>query len=325
MSRIVRPKPSRKHSALAPAPLLPRHQLPQPYARLLTLGDKDDPAIYEETAMELRKGNLQEAMSRLLEMALDEGYYAYAPTPRYETTSADPRIWTRVHALRTLERFGPEAAFALEPLLSLLTVDDDWLREELPFYCAAIGEASLESLAKILMDPNADPEARGTAAECIEEVGEQHIALRSRAVDLLTSVLNEEREDPTLVAYAIGELLNLNAMESLPLIEQAFAEDRVDLNFIQMPEVQEHFGLPVTAAYIEPWKDREGEDDAYLDEEEFEEGNDAERPEPFLLSLSETPQESEPRLPYTAPEKIGRNEPCPCGSGKKYKKCCGTA
>ena len=21
--------------------------------------------------------------------------------------------------------------------------------------------------------------------------------------------------------------------------------------------------------------------------------------------------------------KIGRNDPCPCGSGKKYKKCCG--
>ena len=22
-------------------------------------------------------------------------------------------------------------------------------------------------------------------------------------------------------------------------------------------------------------------------------------------------------------EKVGRNDPCPCGSGKKYKKCCG--
>jgi preprotein translocase subunit SecA len=22
--------------------------------------------------------------------------------------------------------------------------------------------------------------------------------------------------------------------------------------------------------------------------------------------------------------KVGRNDPCPCGSGKKYKKCCGT-
>ncbi len=24
-----------------------------------------------------------------------------------------------------------------------------------------------------------------------------------------------------------------------------------------------------------------------------------------------------------AETKVGRNEPCPCGSGKKYKKCCG--
>ncbi|WP_300923614.1 SEC-C metal-binding domain-containing protein, partial [uncultured Desulfovibrio sp.] len=23
--------------------------------------------------------------------------------------------------------------------------------------------------------------------------------------------------------------------------------------------------------------------------------------------------------------KVGRNDPCPCGSGKKYKKCCGRA
>jgi preprotein translocase subunit SecA len=23
--------------------------------------------------------------------------------------------------------------------------------------------------------------------------------------------------------------------------------------------------------------------------------------------------------------KVGRNQPCPCGSGKKYKKCCGRA
>jgi uncharacterized protein YecA (UPF0149 family) len=23
--------------------------------------------------------------------------------------------------------------------------------------------------------------------------------------------------------------------------------------------------------------------------------------------------------------KVGRNDPCPCGSGKKYKKCCGVA
>jgi len=31
------------------------------------------------------------------------------------------------------------------------------------------------------------------------------------------------------------------------------------------------------------------------------------------------------RQPVRAAKKIGRNEPCPCGSGKKYKKCCGRA
>ena len=27
----------------------------------------------------------------------------------------------------------------------------------------------------------------------------------------------------------------------------------------------------------------------------------------------------------TATSKAGRNDPCPCGSGRKHKKCCGTA
>ncbi|MFC7786014.1 SEC-C metal-binding domain-containing protein [Rossellomorea sp. GCM10028870] len=26
--------------------------------------------------------------------------------------------------------------------------------------------------------------------------------------------------------------------------------------------------------------------------------------------------------PVINEEKVGRNDPCPCGSGKKYKKCC---
>lgn len=33
-----------------------------------------------------------------------------------------------------------------------------------------------------------------------------------------------------------------------------------------------------------------------------------------------TPSKKEP---VKAEGKVGRNDPCPCGSGKKYKKCCG--
>lgn len=29
-----------------------------------------------------------------------------------------------------------------------------------------------------------------------------------------------------------------------------------------------------------------------------------------------------PQRPFVSAPKIGRNDPCPCLSGKKYKKCC---
>ncbi len=32
-----------------------------------------------------------------------------------------------------------------------------------------------------------------------------------------------------------------------------------------------------------------------------------------------------PPEPLIADPKVGRNDPCPCGSGKKFKKCCAAA
>ncbi len=40
----------------------------------------------------------------------------------------------------------------------------------------------------------------------------------------------------------------------------------------------------------------------------------------MYASLKGTPF---PDIQMPKPERIGRNDPCPCGSGKKYKKCCG--
>jgi preprotein translocase subunit SecA len=34
-------------------------------------------------------------------------------------------------------------------------------------------------------------------------------------------------------------------------------------------------------------------------------------------------EEETPPTQPPAPAKVGRNDPCPCGSGKKYKKCHG--
>ena len=41
------------------------------------------------------------------------------------------------------------------------------------------------------------------------------------------------------------------------------------------------------------------------------------------LFEDDAPADYRETQPYVAPPKTGRNEPCPCGSGKKFKKCCG--
>jgi uncharacterized protein len=42
----------------------------------------------------------------------------------------------------------------------------------------------------------------------------------------------------------------------------------------------------------------------------------------WRLSNYQLPR-SDPRTSSVTTKKVGRNDPCPCGSGKKYKKCCG--
>jgi len=78
------------------------------------------------------------------------------------------------------------------------------------------------------------------------------------------------------------------------------------------------------------------------DVEEYDEQNAANRPQhldashPAAASISEAMQaenvdtatenkdndNTEGTFKREAP-KVGRNDPCPCGSGKKYKQCCG--
>ena len=41
-----------------------------------------------------------------------------------------------------------------------------------------------------------------------------------------------------------------------------------------------------------------------------------------IASALGAPMPSKPPAALRAPDKVGRNDPCPCGSGLKYKKCC---
>ena len=48
-----------------------------------------------------------------------------------------------------------------------------------------------------------------------------------------------------------------------------------------------------------------------------------ERKEVSKKQITNKEDDSVARQPIKKKEKIGRNDPCPCGSGKKYKNCCG--
>lgn len=79
------------------------------------------------------------------------------------------------------------------------------------------------------------------------------------------------------------------------------------------PRIRETF-LEDEDEWEDEWDD---ETDEYLDEEE-DDDLDLEEDAGFDLSEFQPPGETI----RNEREPVGRNDPCPCGSGKKYKKCC---
>lgn len=64
-----------------------------------------------------------------------------------------------------------------------------------------------------------------------------------------------------------------------------------------------------------------------FDDHALEERREKELAEMSMVSGASAGPEGKGAKPVTvkrAEQKVGRNDPCPCGSGKKYKKCCGT-
>ncbi|QTA86803.1 SEC-C metal-binding domain-containing protein [Desulfonema magnum] len=67
------------------------------------------------------------------------------------------------------------------------------------------------------------------------------------------------------------------------------------------------------------------EDDEYDDDEEEEDEDEEyeEEDDEYDERLNKINISDRKKLTVINTRKVGRNEPCPCGSGKKYKHCCG--
>lgn len=230
--------------------------------------------------------------------------------------------WAPYSALAILGELHPPEA--LESLLSLLTWDDyDYLSEALPAVLAQFGHPVLDPLTAILADQRKTVWTRWRTARAMRELALAYPELRDEIVASLTERLDADEPDTedvyTLRGALVSELTELGAKESIPSVVRAFEEDRLDPFVISWSEVRDALEIPPDFA-------------PHLDEREREYP-------PVLSPPSWSPTFEHPSMvggrraasvglkgaaPYRRETpKIGRNDPCPCGSGKKYKKCHG--
>jgi SEC-C motif len=221
--------------------------------------------------------------------------------------SEDPAVWAPTHAWRALGQL--RAVEAVAPLLGLLRerADDDWVDIELPYVFGLIGPDAIPHVTDFLADQSVTTEPLITAIKCLVEIAERNPPFRNECIDILARRLKCGAEnDPTVNGFLISALIDLEAIETIGVIRQAFDQQVVDLSIAgDVEDVEMEFGLrrqrstprPVYPSFF---------------------GNPLSDPAE-VISGAITGRNAEASAGH---RKVGRNDPCPCGSGKKYKKCC---
>ena len=191
---------------------------PPPLDKLLTLGD---PRRFSEWPDYLELGLGPEHVADLIRMATDK-----------ELNQADVEnleVWAPLHAWRALGQLRAEAAIA--PLMQLFHEQegDDWMGAELPKVYGMIGPAAIPALTTYLADESHGIFPRIDAASSLENITMTHPDARPQCIAAITRQLESfDEQDPTLNAFLISSLVEMSAVESAAVIEQAFAADCVD-------------------------------------------------------------------------------------------------
>lgn len=120
----------------------------------------------------------------------------------------------------------------------------------MPKIFASIGASSIPALTRLLQDSSQHIEARYGAVNYLETISQTDPELRSQCQQILVTQLKKFADsDPELNGNIVGSLVwEFEALETLPLIESAYAADRVDPSFPgSWDDVQVKFGLKKAA------------------------------------------------------------------------------
>jgi hypothetical protein len=271
---------------------------------------------------------------------------------------APVHAWRGLAQLRATEAIGP----LLEMMEPLDKLGDNWAMSELPNVFAMIGPASLDPLRETLADVRHGTYARAAAAEGLTELTKRHGELRGDVVKALSAVMaGFEGADPRLLGLVLANLLDLKAVEAAEVIERAHAADAIDISMCGnwetvrkelgvdglglvpkdvatrhplgfSPEMQEMLaylreridsGQISLADLLSDGLLGDGPPDDDLPDDDLLDDGPPDGPDRLARPRGiDASSPAAPAAPRQSARKVGRNDPCPCGSGKKYKKCC---
>ena len=232
---------------------------------------------------------------------------------------------------------------ALPVYRRLLALDDETQGEMLGDLIPENGAQILLSLcgddpevvSQILHDDGISEGNRGSMAEGLAWLARDGVIPRNDAIRRLRVALEHAVQDrkAELAAFLITELIRLKAVEALPEIEEAYRQRSVETFIVgSLADVKRDITDPASLGSrhdlprhiddiiteIESWSTRQD-----VESGRHKPAYDADKIHQIeAVADRMTAEVTQIVRRIQQRGHVGRNDPCPCGSGKKFKKCC---
>jgi hypothetical protein len=248
---------------------------------------------------------------------------------RYEPTSEveENGLFIAFHLLgqwREQSAYRPLARFLRRPDVEFIL--GDATTETSHRIMANVFDGDPRPIYDIIQDSNADEFVRARIFDTLVILVFRGELDRTAVADFLRSAFDDlqPRERSAVWDGFQRAVARLALTELEPLVREAFRRGFIDETMTRLNEFEDDLKRACAGHPVQPWQRTEYE--AFGDViDELADWTGFKPQQPWDHSADDWRPDPDPwpGMPARNPfRNIGRNDPCPCGSGKKFKKCC---
>ena len=241
---------------------------------------------------------------------------------------ADEIYMRHIYALYLLAQFREVRAYPLIVELFSMSSDvvqhvtGDIITEDLGRILASTFDGDVRPLENMVEDENINKYVRSAALQAFVILWGQGALTREQVIQYFRCLFQEKLagEVSSIWGSLVANSLNLSPNELEEDIEKVFDKGLVEPFYVGRGDVENSLGLSDEDARRAYRRDRRsGLIDDTISEMQWW-ASFQPQSERRLSSVGSTSNSGKRK--EEGVRKIGRNAPCPCGSGKKFKKCC---